>query len=366
MVKMTMRAARQLLAAVALVLCAHAAAAQRYNAIYSFGDSISDTGNLCVGGCPSWLTTGQAPYGKTFFGRPTGRCSDGRVIVDFLAEHFGLPLPPASKAGGDFKKGANMAIIGATSMDAAFFKSIGLSDKIWNNGPLDTQIQWFRQLLPSVCGRDCRNYLSKSLFVVGEFGGNDYNAPLFDGRSMSEVKGYVPQVVSKIVRGLETLIRMGAVDVVVPGVLPIGCFPIYLTLYGTSNGADYDGNGCLRSYNGLSSYHNTLLKRSISNLQRTYPHARIMYADFYSQVTQMVRSPQNFGLKYGLKVCCGAGGEGTYNYNNKARCGMSGSSACSDPGNYLIWDGIHLTEAAYRSIADGWLKGPYCNPPILH
>jgi lysophospholipase L1-like esterase len=45
---------------------------------------------------------------------------------------------------------------------------------------------------------------------------------------------------------------------------------------------------------------------------------------------------------------------------------MSGASACADPGNYLIWDGIHLTEAAYRSIADGWLKGPYCNPPIQH
>ncbi|KAG8084809.1 hypothetical protein GUJ93_ZPchr0010g9967 [Zizania palustris] len=290
-----------LLAAAALVLCAHAAAAaaQRYNAIYSFGDSISDTGNLCVGGCPSWLTTGQPPYGKTFFGRPTGRCSDGRVVVDFLAEHFGLPLPPASKAGGDFKKGANMAIIGATSMDAAFFKSIGLSDKIWNNGPLDTQIQWFRQLLPSVCGRDdCKNYLSKSLFVVGEFGGNDYNAPLFAGRSMSEVRGYVPRVVSKIVRGLETLIRTGAVDVVVPGVLPIGCFPIYLTLYGSSNAGDYDGDGCLKSYNGLSSYHNSLLKRSLSNLQRTYPHARIMYADFYSQVTHMLRSPRNFGKLY--------------------------------------------------------------------
>jgi hypothetical protein len=69
-----------------VVLCAlrQEAAAQRYNAIWSFGDSISDTGNLCVGGCPSWLTTGQPPYGETFFGRPTGRCSDGRVIIDFL------------------------------------------------------------------------------------------------------------------------------------------------------------------------------------------------------------------------------------------------------------------------------------------
>jgi hypothetical protein len=45
---------------------------------------------------------------------------------------------------------------------------------------------------------------------------------------------------------------------------------------------------------------------------------------------------------------------------------MSGARACADPGNYLIWDGIHLTEAAYRSIADGWLKGTYCNPPIRH
>uniref|UniRef100_A0A452ZGS6 GDSL esterase/lipase n=1 Tax=Aegilops tauschii subsp. strangulata TaxID=200361 RepID=A0A452ZGS6_AEGTS len=199
----TMRAAAALLGAVVLLCALRHGGAQRYEAIYSFGDSISDTGNLCVGGCPSWLTTGQSPYGETFFKRPTGRCSDGRVIVDFLAEHFGLPLLPASKAGGDFKKGANMAIIGATTMDFGFFQSIGLSDKIWNNGPLDTQIQWFRKLLPSACGKDCKRHLSKSLFVVGEFGGNDYNAALFSGRTMADVRGYVPRVVSHIVRGLE-------------------------------------------------------------------------------------------------------------------------------------------------------------------
>ncbi|KQK07048.1 hypothetical protein BRADI_2g32540v3 [Brachypodium distachyon] len=294
----TMRAAA-LLGVVLLLLCAaRHGAAQRYEAIYSFGDSISDTGNLCVGGCPSWLTTGQSPYGETFFKRPTGRCSDGRVIIDFLAEHFGLPLLPASKAtGGNFKKGANMAIIGATTMDFDFFKSIGLSDSIWNNGPLDTQIQWFRQLLPSACGRDCRRHLSKSLFVVGEFGGNDYNAALFSGRSMADVTGYVPRVVSHIIRGLETMIRLGAMDIVVPGVLPIGCFPIYLTLYGTSNAGDYDGDGCLKSYNSLSYHHNSLLKRSIAKLQRTYPRTRIMYADFYTQVIQMIRAPQNFATK---------------------------------------------------------------------
>ena len=48
---MTIRAA--LLGAVVLLLGAlQHGAAQRYEAIYSFGDSISDTGNLCVGGPP--------------------------------------------------------------------------------------------------------------------------------------------------------------------------------------------------------------------------------------------------------------------------------------------------------------------------
>jgi hypothetical protein len=57
---------------------------QKYNAIYSFGDSVSDTGNLCVNGKPSSLTLAQPPYGETFFGKVTCRCSDGRLVVDFL------------------------------------------------------------------------------------------------------------------------------------------------------------------------------------------------------------------------------------------------------------------------------------------
>jgi phospholipase/lecithinase/hemolysin len=77
-------ASSSLLVALLLVSCSLAVSGQKFNAIYSFGDSISDTGNLCVGGCPAWLTTGQSPYGETFFKRPTGRCSDGRVIIDFL------------------------------------------------------------------------------------------------------------------------------------------------------------------------------------------------------------------------------------------------------------------------------------------
>lgn len=82
---------------------------------------------------------------------------------------------------------------------------------------------------------------------------------------------------------LQTLIGLGAVDVVVPGVLPIGCFPLYLTLYpGSSKDGDYDEAGCLRSYNNLSSYHNELLRQAVSGLQSKHGGGvRLMYADFY-------------------------------------------------------------------------------------
>lgn len=94
---------------------------------------------------------------------------------------------------------------------------------------------------------------------------------------------------------MQTLIGLGAVDIVVPGVMPIGCFPLYLTLYQSSNSDDYDGNGCLKSYNSLSVYHNGLLKQGLAGVQAKYPAVRLMYGNFYDQVTQMVQSPGSFG-----------------------------------------------------------------------
>jgi hypothetical protein len=53
-------------------------------AIYSLGDSITDTGNLVKEAPPDMFETiKHFPYGVTF-GRPTGRCSDGLLIIDFL------------------------------------------------------------------------------------------------------------------------------------------------------------------------------------------------------------------------------------------------------------------------------------------
>lgn len=47
---------------------------------------------------------------------------------------------------------------------------------------------------------DCDNYFKKSLFLVGEIGGNDYNYAFIVGGSIKQVRAAVPPVVEAITR----------------------------------------------------------------------------------------------------------------------------------------------------------------------
>lgn len=55
-----------------------------YDSIFNFGDSLSDTGNFLISSDVDSPNIGRPPYGQTFFNRSTGRCSDGRLIIDFI------------------------------------------------------------------------------------------------------------------------------------------------------------------------------------------------------------------------------------------------------------------------------------------
>jgi len=58
---------------------------RNFKSIISFGDSIADTGNLLGLSDPNDLPASAfPPYGETFFHHPTGRYSDGRLIIDFI------------------------------------------------------------------------------------------------------------------------------------------------------------------------------------------------------------------------------------------------------------------------------------------
>ncbi|KAL0925157.1 hypothetical protein M5K25_003468 [Dendrobium thyrsiflorum] len=298
---------------------------QKFTSILSFGNSLADTGNYLITGAVAFPYVGHLPYGITYFHHPTGRFSDGRLVVDFIAESQDLPLlPPYLASNKNFRQGANFAVAGATALDPAFFQEIGIGGTLWTNYSLSTQLRWFDELKPSLCKtpQECSEYFKKSLVLVGEIGGNDYNFPLVAGKSLAEVTLFVPKVVQTIAEAIEVnkailnftifyslghivehdvgvvqrLTERGAMNLLVPGNLPIGCLPLYLTLFATMDKEDYDDrNWCLKKLNNFARYHNELLKSSIDQLRKKHPQARIIYADYYGAFLRFTHSPRHFG-----------------------------------------------------------------------
>ncbi|XP_057948709.1 GDSL esterase/lipase At1g28600-like [Malania oleifera] len=345
-----------------------------YTSIISFGDSLADTGNLLLQSPSDKPPPHFAlpPYGETFFHRPTGRFSDGRLVIDFIAESLGFPFVPPyfevksrSGSGRNLGKGVNFAVAGATALDVEFFKERGI--RVGTDCNLGVQLGWFKDFLPSVClssSPNCSEILGSSLVLMGEIGGNDYNYPFFQGKSFEEIQSFLPLVVNAIASAINEVIKLGAVTVVVPGNLPIGCSAAYLTLFQSSKKEEYDPvTGCLNWLNKFAEYHNEQLLLKLNQIRDLHPHTNIIYADYYNAAMRFYRSPNQFGFTRGaLTACCG--GEGSYHYNTSVKCGNLLASVCDDPSVYVSWDGLHLTEAAYRWISSGLLKGPYTTPRI--
>ncbi|KAG1346436.1 putative GDSL esterase/lipase [Cocos nucifera] len=209
---------------------------------------------------------------------------------------------------------------------------------------------------------DCKGILSSSLFLMGEIGGNDYNHPFFQGRTVDEIRTFVPSIISAISSAINALIQLGAKTLVVPGNFPIGCVSWYLQTFQSKRKEDYDSQtGCIKRLNEFAEYHNRLLVDELDHLRQLHPHVTIIYADYYKALLNIFRSPTEFGFKMApLAACCGGGGP----YNASVACGGRAATVCNDPSKYVCWDGIHLTEAAYKTIARGLLEGPYTTPPI--
>ncbi|KAF9623038.1 hypothetical protein IFM89_036019 [Coptis chinensis] len=328
-----------------------------HKSIYQFGDSIADTGNLIREGAVGARSyAARPPYGETFFRRPTGRCSNGLLMIDYIAMALQLPLlNPYLDRNAVVDHGVNFAVAGSTAADSLFFRERSLTVPL-SNTPLSTQLTWFRDHLNQVCRTPtaCAERLERALVFVGEIGGNDYNYGFFQGKPIEEIRSYVPYVVGAITNAVREVIQAGAVRIVVPGNFPVGCFPIYLTSFPNNNPRAYDNMGCLSDLNQFARFHNSYLQGALEGLRREYPNVVILYGDYYTALQSVLRRAPSLGFDRAslLRACCGAGG--AYNYNANQMCGSPGATVCPNPARRISWDGIHLTQEAYRHMSQ-WL-----------
>ncbi|KAI3840445.1 hypothetical protein MKW92_020106 [Papaver armeniacum] len=339
----------------------------RFDAIYQFGDSISDAGNLIrEGPVGARSYAARYPYGESFFRRATGRCSDGLLMIDYFATALGLPLlNPYLQSGASFHQGVNFAVAGSTALPPSFFRERNIHAPS-TDSHLNVQLDWFHRHLNSSCHTltDCRNKLQHSLVFMGEIGGNDYNYAFFQNKPMQEIHTYVPHVVGSITHGVREVIKAGARHIVVPGNFPVGCIPIYLTSFHSQNRRAYDDMGCLLGLNEFARYHNNYLKGALQGLRQEFPNVVIVYGDYYNAFKSVLRRSRSLGFDQSsvLRACCGVV-RAPYNYDGSRMCGSQGVPVCSDPSRHIHWDGVHLTQAAYRNMAN-WLINDFRSAKI--
>ncbi|KAJ9554497.1 hypothetical protein OSB04_018542 [Centaurea solstitialis] len=346
-----------------------------FPAVFNFGDSNSDTGGLSAA-----FGQAQPPNGESFFGRPAGRYCDGRLVIDFIAQSFGLPYLSAylDALGSNFTQGANFATAGSTIRP----QNTTLSQSGFS--PFSLNVQWyqfndfhhrvrdfhaqkgddvFKRLMPKT--KD----FSRALYTF-DIGQNDLTAGLFQNLSIDQVRASVPDIVGQFKTVIKDIYNQGGRSFWIHNTGPFGCLPYVIARPIITNG-QVDKYGCVGPYNDLAQYFNRQLKETVGQLREDLHKAAITYVDIYSIKYTLITQGKQHGFEHPLRACCGHGGK--YNYNVHVGCGgkvkvkgkeiLVGKS-CEDPKVAVSWDGVHYTQAANKWIFDQMENGSFSDPPL--
>ncbi|KAJ8573105.1 hypothetical protein K7X08_009616 [Anisodus acutangulus] len=273
-----------------------------FKAIFNFGDSNTDTGGFWSAFPPQ-----IPPNGMTYFNKPVGRPSDGRLIIDFLAQAFGLPFlsPYLRSIGSDYRHGANFATLASTVRlpQTGLFVS-GVS-------PFSLQIQLgqmkeFKVKVDELQHHKGKNNLpspdifGKSLYTF-YIGQNDFTVDL-PRLGINGVKEFLPQVVSQIANTIKEIYALGGRTFWVLNLAPIGCYPAFLVEL-PHESSDIDQFGCMISYNNAVVDYNNMLKAALAQTRKELIDANVLYVDTHAVLLDLFQHPTSHGLRYGPKAC---------------------------------------------------------------
>ncbi|CAL2263370.1 unnamed protein product [Prunus armeniaca] len=315
----------------------------KFPAILVFGDSTVDTGNN------NYLKTvakgNHFPYGKDFPGKvPTGRFSNGKLVPDFIASLLKIKetVPPfldPSLSNNDLVTGVSFAS-GGSGYDDITAAVVGIM-------PFSEQIELFKKYIvrvEGILGEKEADKLIKRALVIISAGTNDFGFNIYDiptRRLEFNITGYQDFLQEKLQMFIKELYELGCRKIVIAGLPPIGCLPIQIT----AKSENPKNRRCVDNENSDAQIYNQKLAKLLPKIQSLFPGSKIVYADVYEPLTDMINNPQKFGFVETKKGCCGTGLVEAGPLCNAL------TPLCANDLEYLFWDSIHPSEAAYQYIS---------------
>lgn len=281
------------LATAALLAWTAPAQAGPYGALYAFGDSLSDVGNV------SAFTLGlvpRAPYAD-------GRFSNGPVWVETLAAGLGLgSLAPSVLGGTDYAFGG--AQTGTTPTHTVT--------------PLDLGAQFAAFSAAHSSGAP-----SDALYTVW-IGSNDLLGAL--GSGSAAARATADAAVGNVQTVLRGLAAAGARDVLVATVPDLGQTPRL-----------NDDPAAAAAGSALAAYFNQTLLSTLG-VDPALAGLDLRVLDTYALIADAVARPSAYGLGNVTDACL----SGATNF--------AGGTPCANPDAYLFWDDIHPSAAAHAAV----------------
>ncbi|KAL0009719.1 hypothetical protein SO802_004827 [Lithocarpus litseifolius] len=322
--------------------------------LFVFGDSLFDPGNnkylnaSVEGGSISW------PYGETFFNHSTGRLSDGRIVPDFVAQFAKLPiLPPyLQPIAHHFTDGANFASAGGGVLVQTHPGTINLP----------AQLSYFKAVVKSLKQKlgdvEAKKVLMRAVYLFS-IGGNDYFSFYSENPNASQSyrRQYVGMVIGNLTVVLNEIYDLGGRKIAFQNAGPLGCLPVMKAR------SPQLGSGCAEEPSALARLHNRALANVLKKLESKLQGFKYSIFDYYNALGDRVNNPSKYGFKNGKAACCGSGAYRGMNCGG-GRNGTEPYDLCSNPSEYVWFDGGHTTETANRQLAELiWSGAPNVTGP---
>nr|POE75203.1 gdsl esterase/lipase [Quercus suber] len=280
-------------------------------AIIVFGDSTVDAGNNNV--YPALLKSNFRPYGRDFAGgRPTGRFSNGRIPPDFISEAFGLKPTKVI--------------------------------------PVWKELEYYKEYqnkLRAYVGKDKANeILSEALYLMS-LGTNDFleNYYLSPKRqSQFTVQQYEDFLIGLAENFIKELYSLGVRKISLTGLPPMGCLPLERTINILGQ------NECLEKFNNVALEFNGKLNGLVKSLNKELPGLRLLSADVYKILDQIIKKPSLYGFDVVGRGCCATG-----KFELSYLCNKLSPFTCSDAKKYVFWDAFHPTEKTNHIVVNSFL-----------